>query len=95
MDTQKGSEKSARYLRKRGSPLGGVRCLATAGLFSLPFLVTKKVGLSEESHYKRPCRKVGRAVKPPYTIQTISERTTKNVRCTKRIPSCDPLPDAE
>ena len=37
------------------------RCLATAGLFSLPFLVTKKVGLMEESHNKRPCRKVGRA----------------------------------
>ena len=29
------------------------RCLGTARLFSLPFLVTKKVGLPEESHYKR------------------------------------------
>ena len=46
------------------APLGGVRCLATAGLFSLPFLVTKKVGLTERSRYKRPCRKVGRAAAP-------------------------------
>ena len=28
-------------------PLGGVRCLATAGLFSLPFLVTKKDDLGK------------------------------------------------
>ena len=33
------------------APLGGVRCLATAGLFSLPFLVTKKVGLTEGCCY--------------------------------------------
>ena len=29
------------------APLGGVRCLATAGLFSLPFLVTKKESLGK------------------------------------------------
>ncbi|MBD8953116.1 MAG: hypothetical protein EGR85_11385 [Subdoligranulum sp.] len=28
----------------------GVRCLGTARLFSLPFLVTKKEGLTEKSH---------------------------------------------
>ena len=31
------------------SPWAGVRCLGTAGLFSLPFLVTKKEGLPEEA----------------------------------------------
>ena len=33
------------------APLGGVRCLATAGLFSLPFLVTKKVALGKQLAY--------------------------------------------
>ena len=47
------------------APLGGVRCLATARLFSLPFLVTKKVGLTARCRYKRPCRKVGRAGSSP------------------------------
>ena len=37
------------------------RCLATAGLFSFPFLVTKKESLTAGCRYKRPCRKVGRA----------------------------------
>ena len=32
------------------APWAGVRCLGTARLFSLPFLVTKKEGLSEASH---------------------------------------------
>ena len=31
------------------APWAGVRCLGTARLFSLPFLVTKKEGLTEES----------------------------------------------
>ena len=41
------------------APWAGVRCLGTAGLFSLPFLVTKKEGLSEESLYKRVPRRGG------------------------------------
>ena len=35
------------------APWAGVRCLGTAGLFSFPFLVTKKESLPEESLYKR------------------------------------------
>ena len=35
------------------APLGGVRCLATARLFSLPFLVTKKVGLGKRQLISR------------------------------------------
>ena len=34
--------------RNPAIPWAGVRCLGTAGLFSLPFLVTKKEGLTEE-----------------------------------------------
>ena len=46
---------------KRYPPLPIARCLATARLFFATFLGQKKVGLMEESHNKRPCRKVGRA----------------------------------
>ena len=35
------------------APWAGVRCLGTARLFSLPFLVTKKEGLTEEAQIKR------------------------------------------
>ena len=35
------------------APWAGVRCLGTARLFSLPFLVTKKEGLPEEAQIKR------------------------------------------
>ena len=63
-EEQKSVKKSAALLRflaflfldhlsgvPRGrAPWAGVRCLGTARLFSLPFLVTKKEGLTEVSH---------------------------------------------
>ena len=39
--------------RNPAIPLAGVRCLGTARLFSLPFLVTKKEGLTGEAFYQK------------------------------------------
>ena len=65
------------------SPLGGVRCLATAGLFSLPFLVTKKVGLGKLQTHIEVSAAWWRNTEsnPPKSIQgdKTSRKTVQNV----------------